>query len=98
MITESSTSRKPAQMVWSSIWVDERGRAQRSNLVIMECNSDAPYSGHSAQSYMGALTKGLLPHWRRSHLFMQDGAGIHRACVVQAFFRQHHINTIDWPC
>jgi hypothetical protein len=28
MITESSTSRKPAQMVWGSIWVDE-GDARR---------------------------------------------------------------------
>jgi transposase len=46
---------------------------------------------------MEALTKGLLPYWRRLHLFIQDGAGIHRACVIRSFFQQHHINTIDWP-
>jgi transposase len=62
MITESTNSRKPAQMVWGSIWVDERGRARRSNLVIMERDSDALRGGYSAQSYMEALTKGLLPH------------------------------------
>ncbi|KAG9381474.1 hypothetical protein A1F94_007128 [Pyrenophora tritici-repentis] len=42
MILEYGTSRKPAQMVWASIWLDERGRARRSNLVIMERDSDAP--------------------------------------------------------
>jgi hypothetical protein len=62
MITESSTNRKPAQMVWGSIWVDEREHARRSNLVIMERDSNAPCSGYSAQSYMEALTKGLLPY------------------------------------
>jgi hypothetical protein len=51
-------------------------------LVIIERDSDAPRRGYSAQSYIEALTKGLLPHWRRSHLFMQDGAGIHRARVI----------------
>jgi hypothetical protein len=25
MTTEIGTSRKPAQMVWASLWVDERG-------------------------------------------------------------------------
>jgi hypothetical protein len=62
MITESSTNRKPAQMVWGSIWVDEREHVRRSNLVIMERDSNAPRSGYSAQSYMEALTKGLLPY------------------------------------
>jgi hypothetical protein len=42
----------------------------------MERDSDALRGGYSAQSYIEALTKGLLPHWRRSQLFMQDGAGI----------------------
>jgi hypothetical protein len=53
-------------MVWGLIWVDKRGRARRLNLVIMERNSDAPRGGYSAQSYIEALKKGLLPHYRRS--------------------------------
>ncbi|KAI1518219.1 Transposase [Pyrenophora tritici-repentis] len=97
MILEYGTSRKPAQMVWASIWLDERGRARRSNLVIMERDSDAPRGGYSAQSYIEALKKGLLPHYRRSQLFMQDGAGIHRSRAVAAFLQDHHINTIAWP-
>jgi hypothetical protein len=28
---------------------------------------------------------------------MQDGAGIHCVRVIKSFFRQHYINTIDWP-
>ena len=53
--------------------------------------------GYSAKSYIEALTKGLLPHYRRSHLFMQDNAGIHRSRAVAAFFREHHITSIVWP-
>jgi hypothetical protein len=83
-------------MVWAAIWLDERGRPRRSKLVIMNRDPDAPKRGYSAQSYMEALTKGLLPHWRRS-LFMQDGAGIHQSHAVAAFLQRHHINAIDWP-
>jgi transposase len=84
-------------MVWASIWLDERGRARRSPLVIMERDSDAPRGGYSAQSYKQALTKGLLPHWRRSQLFMQDNARVHTAAVTRHFLNQHHIKPIDWP-
>ncbi|KNG52888.1 x-pro dipeptidyl-peptidase protein [Stemphylium lycopersici] len=97
MLQTVSTSRKPAQMVWASIWLDERGRARRSPLVIMEHDSDAPRGGYSAQSYIQALTKGLLPHWRRSQLFMQDNARVHTAAVTRDFLNQHHINPINWP-
>jgi transposase len=97
MIEAIGTARAPQQMVWASIWLDERGRARRSNLVIMERDLDAQKRGYSAKSYIEALTKGLLPHYRRSQLFMQDGAGIHRARVVRSFLQQHHINTINWP-
>jgi transposase len=67
------------------------------NLVVMDRDPDAKRRGYSAKSYMEALTKGLLPYYGRSQLFMQDGAGIHRARVVRSFFQQHHITTIDWP-
>ena len=97
MLDPTSTSRRPAQMVWACVWLDKRGRARRSKLVIMERDPDAKKRGYSAQSYMKALTKGLLPHWRRSELFMQDNAGIHRSKAVAAFHREHHINCIEWP-
>jgi hypothetical protein len=85
MIEAIGTARAPQQMVWALIWLDKRGRARRSNLVIMERDLGAQKRGYSAKSYIKALTKGLLPYYRRSQLFMQDGAGIHRARVVQSF-------------
>jgi transposase len=84
-------------MVWACVWLDERSVARRGKLVIMERNPDAKKRGYSGKSYMEALTKGHLPHYRRSQLFMQDGAGIHRSRAVQSFLDQHHVNTIDWP-
>jgi transposase len=97
MIEEVSTDRRPAQMVWAAVWLDERGRARRSPLVIMQRDSDAPKGGYSSKSYIKALTKGLLPNWRRSQLFMHDNAGIHRSRAVRGFLAQHYIQPIIWP-
>jgi hypothetical protein len=62
MITEVGTSRKPAQIVWVSVWLDELGVARRSKLIIMERDIDAPKRGYSSRSYIKALEKGLLPY------------------------------------
>jgi transposase/transposase-like protein len=97
MITALETSRRPAQMVWASVWLDERGHPRRSPLVIMERDLNAPKHGYSAQSYIQALTKGLLPHWRRSQWFMQDNARIHTSCAAMNFLRSHKITPITWP-
>lgn len=97
MITEALTDGKPAQMVWACVWLDEQGVARRSNLVIMDRDLDAKKRGYSSKSYMEALTKGLLPHYRRSQLFMQDNAGIHTSRAVRLFHLNHHINCIKWP-
>ena len=98
MLDPVGTSRKLAQMVWGGdVWLDEWGVARRSTLVTMERDPDARKRGYSAKSYIEALTKGLLPHYRRSQLFMQDGAGIHCSRAVTAFLQEHHINTIAWP-
>jgi transposase len=84
-------------MVWASVWLDKRGRPRRSKLVIMKRDPQAKKKGYSSKSYMEALTKGLLPHYRRSQLFMQDNAGIHTSHAVRAFILRHPINTIVWP-
>jgi transposase len=97
MLTECSTSKKPAQMVWASVWLDECGHPCCSELVIIEHNPDTPRGGYSAQSYIEALKKGLLPHWRHSQYFMQDNAGIHRSRAVLAFLHHHRIQPIIWP-
>jgi hypothetical protein len=51
MLDPTSTSRKPAQMVWACVWLDKCGRARRSKLVIMERNPDAKKCGYSVQGY-----------------------------------------------
>ena len=79
MIQAVTCHQRPRQMVWASIWLDERGKPRRSPLVIMERDPTAKKNGYSAKSYIKALKKGLLPHWRRTQLFMQDNASIHRA-------------------
>jgi hypothetical protein len=94
MIFEVGTSRKPAQMVWASIWVDERECARKSDLVIMDRDFNTPKHGYSSQSYLKALRKGLLPYWRHTQLFMQDNARIHTSRVVRQFLTDHYINTI----
>jgi transposase len=53
--------------------------------------------GYSSQSHLEALRKGLLPHWHRTQLFMQDNARIHMSRVMQQFLTDYHINTIIWP-
>jgi transposase len=63
----------------------------------MERDPNAKKRGYSAKSYMETLTKGLLPHYRRTQLFMQDNAGIHRSNAVKAFHLEHRINCIKWP-
>jgi hypothetical protein len=63
MVTELSTSRQPAQMVWGCIWLDEWGRPRRSDLGIMAHDNDAPKGRYSAQRYIETLRKSLLPHY-----------------------------------
>lgn len=97
MITETTTARQRAQMVWAAVWLDRRGRPQRSELIIIERDPNAANSGYSGQTYIQTLRRGLLPHWRRSHLFMHDNAPIHRARVVAEFMRAEDIRPIEWP-
>jgi transposase len=53
--------------------------------------------GYSSKSYIMALRKGLLPHWRHSQVFMQDNAHIHTLRTAMAFLRSHGITPITWP-
>jgi hypothetical protein len=66
MLDPTRTSRKPAQIVWACVWLDEQGHLRRSKLVIIERDPDAKKRRYSAKSYIEALTKGLLPYYRRS--------------------------------
>jgi hypothetical protein len=97
MLQTNNTSWKPAQMVWASIWLDKCSHPRRRQLVIMEQDLNAPRGGYSAQSYIKALEKGLLPYWHCFQLFTQDNAHIHTATVTCKFSHDQYINTINWP-
>jgi transposase len=97
MIQTYGTGKRPSQMVWGCIWLDERGCPRRSPLVIMERDPDALRGGYSSQSYIQALTEGLLPHWRRSQQFMQDNARVHTSRLTRAWLAEHYITPITWP-
>jgi hypothetical protein len=57
----------------------------------MEHDPNAKKRGYSTKSYMEASTKGLLPPYRCTQLFMQDNAGNHRSNAVKAFHLEHRI-------
>lgn len=97
MITEVPTGRPPAQMVWAAIWLDERGRARRSPLVIMTRDEDAPRGGCTAQSYIKTLETGLLHHWWPSQRFMHDNARIYTARITRRWLHERGITPITWP-
>ena len=84
-------------MVWGCIWLDGRGKARRSELVIMERDPDSPRNGYSAKSYINALELGLLPHYRPGHIFQQDNASVHVASESKDWLESHGIHVMDWP-
>jgi transposase len=97
MVEEYDTGCQPSQMVWASIWLDERGRARRSPLVIMERDPTSPGHGYTAWSYCRALEKGLLRNYRAGDRFQQDNARIHTARTTVDFMQQHGIWVVPFP-
>jgi hypothetical protein len=97
MVTKVGTSCKPAQMVWASVWLDERGQPRRSKLIIMARDPDAPKGGYSTKIYIETFTKGFLPHYQRSQLLMQDSAGIYTSKAAKCWLESKHIRYIKWP-
>ena len=97
MIQEKENNEGMSQMVWGCIWVTSNGRVGRSELIIMERDSQAARQGYTAQSYIDTLEKGLLPHYRPGQVFVQDNAPIHKAEVTREWLESHGIWTWDWP-
>jgi hypothetical protein len=84
MVQTFGTGKRPSQMVWACIWLDERSRPRRSPLIIMERDPDAPRYGYTSQSYIQALTEGFLPR-------------VHTSRRTRAWLAEHHITPITWP-
>ena len=79
-------------MVWAAIHL-----GGRSDLIIMERDPDAPRNGYTANSYIKALSEGLLPIYFGDREFQQDNAPIHGKWTVDEFFMEKGIVVIDWP-
>jgi hypothetical protein len=58
-IQEKEKSKSIRQMVWASIWIDERGKPRRSELA-MERDPEAPREGYSSKSYIATLSKRFI--------------------------------------
>jgi transposase len=79
-------------MVWAMIWV-----GGRSEIMVMERDSDSSHNGYTSKSYQIALKDGLLPYYEAGDLFQQDNAKIHVSDSSKYWFEQHGIWVIDWP-
>jgi transposase len=97
MIEEKEKAHGLCQMVWGAIWLDNRGRPRRSELVIMDRDFESKKTGYSGKSYIKALEEGLLPYYQPGVRFQQDNASIHRAKDVCEWFERHGIWVIEWP-
>lgn len=55
----------------------------------------------NARDYVDMLTETYLPYAEEklpvTAVFMQDNAPIHRANIVEHFFRHHRVTVLDWP-
>lgn len=59
-----------------------------------------PESGRrrvTADIYIKVLRKNLPAFLSRGDIFMQDGAGIHRARIASEFFNEIGVTLADWP-
>jgi hypothetical protein len=79
-------------MVWAGIW-----RGGRTDLVVMERDSDALRNGFTARSYQSALSEGLLPIYNGTRRFQQDNARIHNFGGTPEWLQINGIEYIDWP-
>jgi hypothetical protein len=79
-------------MFWAAF-----GHGIHTSLIIIEGDPDAPKGGVTAQVYLGVLETHLETILNPGDIFMQDGAGIHHAGIIKAFFRDMDIALIKWP-
>jgi transposase len=84
-------------MVWGAIWLNECGQPQRSPLVIMDRDHNAPRGGYTTQNYIEMLKQGLKLHWRPSQLFMHNNVPIHKARAMHDWLQHNQVQTVIWP-
>jgi transposase len=63
----------------------------------MDGNPDSERGGVTSRIYQAILEEHLPTILDKDSIFMQDGAGIHRAKIIKAFFRAYNIKLMEWP-
>jgi hypothetical protein len=92
MIQPVKTGKDISIMIWGAIWL-----GNRSDLVIMKRDDDAPNQGYSARSYITVLEEQMPRIYQPSIVFIQDGARIHSAKKVKEWLAENGIETLPWP-
>jgi hypothetical protein len=96
MVQTYGTGKNMKIMVWGAFW--DTGR---SGCYIMDRDFESAKHGYSAKSYLEVLDAEVEPIFKKlddGYSFMQDNASIHRAHIVQAWFRARGITQIEnWP-
>jgi hypothetical protein len=93
MIQPYNKGKNKTVMVWACF----NGDGRKSDLVFMPGDPDAPRGGVSAAVYVEIIEEQLPFLWEPGLLFMQDGAGIHRAKILKASLLEMGIDVVDWP-
>jgi transposase len=69
----------------------------RTGLVPLDGDEDAPRGGVSSRVSLEVLRAYLPAIIRPGDIFMQDGAGIHRAHIIRNFFGMAGLIVMVWP-
>lgn len=79
-------------MIWGAIHGNER-----SDVMIMERDSDSEKSGYFVNFYLAVLNDQLPRTYESGMTFMQDNASIHTAKKVIKWLEDEGIEVMDWP-
>lgn len=79
-------------MFWAAF-----GWGLRSNLVVMLGDPNSARGGVTAQRYLEVIEEYLPTVLEHDSIFMQDNAPIHRARIIQDWFRDMGVILVDWP-
>jgi hypothetical protein len=79
-VVTKKTGKDIRVMVWACFWGGPMAR--RSELFVMNCDSESKRHGYSARPYIEVLEDQLPKCWVPGYTFMQDNALIHTSKAV----------------
>jgi transposase len=91
-ITTRNCGKGVSKMFWAAFSYE-----RRTSLVPLNGDPLAPRGGVTARRYLAVLEEYLPTILNDDSIFMQDGAGIHRAHIIRNFFLTLGVNLMRWP-